>query len=271
DGPGVMPAASWLDPGAYDSIPLPDSSNIPDLYGPTEQSPSSPARNFYFPDIGEPEPVNSAAFGPGGGGSGFGSVGGVSSAGGYFPNFIDLPDYPASPPDILSQSGNEYGFHHEFGSSSSYFGDPVVEPIILDLDGNGVRIETLKMSRTYFDMEGNGGRNRTAWAAAGDGVLAIDANGDGKIDQRSEVVLTDWAEMAGNDMQAMRMVFDSNNNGWLDGGDARWKNYVIFSKYISCTMPLMPRLTKAELYYANNSLLRGKFDPSYNKRESQLS
>ncbi|MGL4496219.1 MAG: hypothetical protein ACRCUX_10410 [Beijerinckiaceae bacterium] len=43
----------------------------------------------------------------------------------------------------------------------------------------------------------NAGKNgRAHLVFGGDGVLAIDANGDGKIDQRSEVVFTDWTEIA---------------------------------------------------------------------------
>jgi hypothetical protein len=42
----------------------------------------------------------------------------------------------------------------------------------------------------YYDMAGDGKQHKTAWAGAGTGVLAIDANGDGKIDQRNEIVFT---------------------------------------------------------------------------------
>lgn len=59
-----------------------------------------------------------------------------------------------------------------------------VKPIILDLDGNGVKVTPLSSSTTTFDMAGDGLQHLTAWAGKGDGVLAIDANGDGKIDRR---------------------------------------------------------------------------------------
>ncbi len=99
------------------------------------------------------------------------------------------------------------------------------EPIVLDLDGNGIKLTQKTSSITYFDMAGDGKQHLTAWAAAGDGVLAIDANGDGKIDQKSEIDFTTWDASATTDMQALRDVFDTNKDGKLDAGDARFADF----------------------------------------------
>ncbi|WP_155773465.1 beta strand repeat-containing protein [Rhizobium leguminosarum] len=101
------------------------------------------------------------------------------------------------------------------------------EPIVLDLDGNGIRLTQQTSSITYFDMAGDGKQHLTAWAAAGDGVLAIDANGDGKIDQKSEIDFTAWDATATTDMQALRDVFDTNHNGKLDAGDSRFADFKV--------------------------------------------
>ncbi len=99
------------------------------------------------------------------------------------------------------------------------------EPIVLDLNDNGIKLTQKTSSVTYFDMAGDGKQHLTAWAAAGDGVLAIDANGDGKIDQKSEIDFTTWDATAKTDMQALRDVFDTNENGKLDAGDARFADF----------------------------------------------
>jgi len=95
-------------------------------------------------------------------------------------------------------------------------------PVLLDLDGDGISVDPLSSSNTYFDMAGDGLQHRTAWAAAGDGVLVRDAGNDGVIDHQNEVDFTQWDPTANTDMQALLDVFDTNHNGALDAGDADW-------------------------------------------------
>jgi hypothetical protein len=107
-------------------------------------------------------------------------------------------------------------------------------PVILDLDGDGVNIVQLGASTASFDMDGDGGREHTAWAGAGDGFLAIDLAADGKsgpdgmIDQSAEIVFTQWSPGASSDMATLREVFDTNHNGQLDLGDVRWNEFRIW-------------------------------------------
>ena len=116
-----------------------------------------------------------------------------------------------------------------FGSdfSSFGFGNFGFAPIVLDLDGDGVDIIPLTASNQYFDMAGDGYQHRTAWADRGDGVLVLDTQGDGKITERNEVVFTDWDPSATSDMQALRDIFDTNKNGKLDAGDAKFAAFKI--------------------------------------------
>ncbi|ARO34317.1 serralysin-like metalloprotease domain-containing protein (plasmid) [Rhizobium sp. NXC14] len=101
------------------------------------------------------------------------------------------------------------------------------KPVLLDLDGNGISISDRADSNLFIDIGGDGYKHRTSWVGAGDGVLIIDADGDGKISSRKEVVLTDWDPSAGSDMQALRQVFDTNGNGHLDAGDAQWTSFKV--------------------------------------------
>ena len=97
--------------------------------------------------------------------------------------------------------------------------------MLLDLDGNGIRVNEFRNSTTYADIGNDGFKRRTAWAGAGDGVLFVDADGDGRLSGRREVVFTDWDPSADTDMQALRQVFDTNGNGLLDAGDAQWAQF----------------------------------------------
>jgi hypothetical protein len=56
-------------------------------------------------------------------------------------------------------------------------------------------------------------------------ALAFDADNDGKIDQKNEIVFTEWDPSATSDMQALRDVFDTNQNGKLDSGDAKFSQF----------------------------------------------
>jgi hypothetical protein len=59
-------------------------------------------------------------------------------------------------------------------------------PIILDLDGDGVR--TLMMSEgVEFDLLSNGKPVQTGWVSAGDGLLVMDRNGDQSINDGAEL------------------------------------------------------------------------------------
>ncbi|RNJ48845.1 DUF4214 domain-containing protein [Methylocystis hirsuta] len=99
------------------------------------------------------------------------------------------------------------------------------EPIVLDLDGNGIALAPLTSSNTFFDMAGDGYQHRTAWAGAGDAVLAFDANNDGVINQKNEIIFTEWDPTAASDMQALLNVFDTNHNGKLDSGDQKFSQF----------------------------------------------
>src|SRR3546814_7465127 len=60
-------------------------------------------------------------------------------------------------------------------------------PIVLDLDGDAAELVRLANSSIQFDMDGDGSRERTGWAAADDGFLALDRNGNRSEEQTSEL------------------------------------------------------------------------------------
>ncbi|MEE4640112.1 MAG: calcium-binding protein, partial [Wenzhouxiangella sp.] len=123
-------------------------------------------------------------------------------------------------------------------SNPDYVG---IQPIVLDLDGDGIEV-SLSYSAS-FDYDGDGFRERTAWAAADDGFLVIDLNadgtrgaGDGQIDQRSELVLSDWGPEGSTDLQALaeatdedgNLLFDTNGDGVLDANDTSYGEFRVW-------------------------------------------
>jgi len=55
------------------------------------------------------------------------------------------------------------------------------DPIVLDLKGDGVKMKALAESNAYFDVSANGAAPKTGRGDANDGLLVVDMNGAGKI------------------------------------------------------------------------------------------
>jgi hypothetical protein len=146
----------------------------------------------------------------------------------------NLPDYVPTGP-IAGHIPNVQSFKEplvEFGPPlyklgcllpdlSSLFGlaENMPTPLILDLDGDGV--ETLGHDYDItFDHDKNGLAERTGWVAADDGLLVLDRNGNGWIDNGSELfgnnsgTGTGWA----NGFDALA-EFDSNLDGSINASD----------------------------------------------------
>ena len=62
-----------------------------------------------------------------------------------------------------------------------------VDPLILDLDGDGIVNTTGLKAGTCFDYDGNGFAELTGWVGQGDGLLVWDRNGNGVIDDGTEL------------------------------------------------------------------------------------
>ena len=118
------------------------------------------------------------------------------------------------------------------------------QPVIVDLDGDGIEVNAA--SQVNFDWDNDGYLESGNWAAADDGFLVVDleadgtigANGgDGVIDQGREIAFSQWApDEEFTDLQALaeatdadgNLIFDSNGDGVLDANDDLWTSMKIF-------------------------------------------
>jgi len=96
-------------------------------------------------------------------------------------------------------------------------------PLILDLNRDGKLSTTLFNSKTYFDMDSDGFREKTAWVQKGDGLLALDINGNGKIDNGSEL-FGNYTNLKDNtkakDGFEALLQHDENHDGVIDKNDS---------------------------------------------------
>ena len=97
-----------------------------------------------------------------------------------------------------------------------------VDPLIFDLDGDGIKTTSLDQSRAYFDLDSNGFAERTAWVDASDGLLVLDRNNNGQITSGQELfgdqTLLANGRRADSGFEALR-EFDSNRDGRIDAKD----------------------------------------------------
>ncbi|NLY16166.1 MAG: hypothetical protein GXZ05_07260 [Gammaproteobacteria bacterium] len=98
---------------------------------------------------------------------------------------------------------------------------PPRDPIILDLDGNGLQTVGLA-SNIYFDHNGDGILSKTGWVGEGDALLIWDRNSNGLIDNGAEL-FGDFTPMPDGSLApngfAALAALDANGDGILDASD----------------------------------------------------
>ncbi|MCJ2189220.1 calcium-binding protein, partial [Novosphingobium beihaiensis] len=91
------------------------------------------------------------------------------------------------------------------------------DPLVIDLDGDGIETTGLDLSNAWFDLDGDLFRQKTGWLKGDDGFLVLDRNGNGRID--------DISEMFGGRFDggfAHLAQSDSNGDGKITMADAVW-------------------------------------------------
>ncbi|MEA5621320.1 calcium-binding protein, partial [Cronbergia sp. UHCC 0137] len=100
----------------------------------------------------------------------------------------------------------------------------ITSPIILDLDGNGV--DTIsKSAGVHFDLDGNKFAETTGWVGKNDGLLVLDRNSNGKIDNGSELFGNNTILKNGSKAAhgfAALTEFDINKDGKINASDTAY-------------------------------------------------
>jgi len=123
---------------------------------------------------------------------------------------------------VTTADGREIGFElglrleRRFVSESSTSlraGDAVMkDPLVINFDGRGAALDG---DRIEFDIDADGDEDSIARLAAGSGYLVLDGNGNGRVDDGSELF-----GPASGDGLAELARHDDDGNGWIDGADA---------------------------------------------------
>ncbi len=140
-------------------------------------------------------------------------------------NSINIPQmYNIDNTGIQSTSGNEKSVSYEAsynGYRCKFFGGGGAEasphdPIIFDLDGDGIIETTNIYYGVYFDHDNNGFAENSAWIGEYEGILIIYMNNNDEADNGSELITMDNISQ-----------FDINEDGIIDCNDSSYNELKI--------------------------------------------
>jgi hypothetical protein len=128
--------------------------------------------------------------------------------------------------------GRELPINLEFGMSrrfEEYYQETYLtsvrsycDPLVINLDTNVAEVSDQKF---FFDLDCDGNEDEISFVKSGSGFLALDKNGDGVINDGSEL----FGPQSGNGFSDLA-EYDSDGNGWIDEGDPIWDKLLIWTK-----------------------------------------
>lgn len=132
---------------------------------------------------------------------------------------------------VRTADGREIDFNVNVGMSRSVqerymesmqLGFTMCDPLVINLDTD---IASLSDQTFYFDIDADGELDEVSQLGAGSGYLALDKNGDGVINDGSEL----FGTASGNGFADLAK-YDEDGNGWIDENDAVWAKLKIWCK-----------------------------------------
>ena len=96
------------------------------------------------------------------------------------------------------------------------------DPLVINFDAGSASLSDQKF---LFDVDADGEKDSISMLGAGSGYLALDKNGDGVINDGSEL----FGPQSGNGFQDLA-AYDEDGNGWIDEGDSIWSKLKIWCK-----------------------------------------
>ncbi|MEL7405639.1 MAG: RHS repeat-associated core domain-containing protein [Cyanobacteria bacterium J06558_2] len=118
----------------------------------------------------------------------------------------------ATPPPYAEEA--EDGFERSEAQGS---------PLVLDLDGDGIELTAVNTTNVFFDVDNDGFREATGWVQPDDGLLVLDRNNDGYINDNSEL----FGNFTTSGFVELRAI-DDNGDNFIDAADSQFANLQIW-------------------------------------------
>jgi hypothetical protein len=132
---------------------------------------------------------------------------------------------------ITTEDGREINFDAKLEMSKETMqqvdiqykaGDALIDPLAVNFDGSGVRLTSEKYD---FDLDADGEMENVSFLEQGSGFLVLDKNGNGTIDDGSEM----FGPSTNNGFLELK-AYDADENGWIDENDAIFYDLNIWTK-----------------------------------------
>lgn len=131
---------------------------------------------------------------------------------------------------VKTSDGRQIEFNYTVDMARQYHSDKITheggsialrDPLILSFDGKACELTDDCIS---FDLDTDGKPEQIPGLAGNSGFLVFDRNGNGKADNGSEL----FGVASGNGFADL-VKLDGDHNGWIDEGDAAFKQLAIWS------------------------------------------
>jgi len=133
---------------------------------------------------------------------------------------------------VRTADGREINFNVEVGMSRAFqqyyrqdlelASFQMCDPLVINLDTD---VAELSDQKFFFDIDADGKEDEISQLSQKSGYLALDHNGDGKINNGSELF-----GAASGDGFADLAKYDEDGNGWIDENDDVWSKLQIWCK-----------------------------------------
>ena len=166
----------------------------------------------------------------------------------------------------LTEDGRRIDFNLSFSLSSKlteYAGMSIssavnmIDPLVINV---GKEITHVSDQNFFFDLDCDGKEEKISAPVAGSGFLTYDKNGDGKINDGSEL----FGVKSGNGFKDLA-AYDNDNNGWIDESDEIYGKLQIWLKNEDGTDTLMS-LKEADV----GAIYLGSASTEFAERNSSL-
>lgn len=133
---------------------------------------------------------------------------------------------------VMTADGKEIRFSLSLEMARSYqeeshvslrAGDAVMkDPLVVNFGGNAAQLSDQTFS---LDLDRDGSNETARFVASGSGFLVFDRNGDGLVNDGSEL----FGPASGNGFAELAAL-DGDGNGWIDSGDANFARLGIWTQ-----------------------------------------
>jgi hypothetical protein len=132
---------------------------------------------------------------------------------------------------VKTADGRELSVDIQLNMSREFFseeslvlraGEALKDPLVVNFSGQAA---DLTQQRFSFDIDADGMQDQIHFVRPGSGFLALDSNGDGTINDGSEL----FGALSGDGFADLAR-YDSDGNGWIDEADPIFNSLRIWSK-----------------------------------------